>query len=78
MMAADFDLEGFMEDIKGSKPPFKCPLDDCGKSYKTMSGISQHVSACSQENKAEASDDDKPLDLPQTDLSRYFISTVVS
>ena len=69
MMAADFDLEGFMEELKGSKPPFKCPLDDCGKSYKTMSRISQHVSACSQD-KTEASEDEKPLDLPHTELAR--------
>ena len=68
-MAADFDLEGFKEELKGSKPPYKCPLDDCGKSYKTMSGISQHVSACSQD-KTEASEDEKPLDLPQTELAR--------
>ena len=70
MMAADFDLEGFMEELKGTKPPYKCPLDDCGKSYKTMSGISQHVSACSQDAKPEASEDEKPLDLPQTELAR--------
>ena len=73
MMAADFDMEGFMEDIKGTKPPYKCPLEYCGKSYKSLSGISQHVSACSQDTKdtkPEASEDEKPLDLPQSDLAR--------
>ena len=70
MMAADFDLEGFMEDIKGSKPPYKCPIDDCQKSYKTQSGISQHVAACSQETKQEQEEDEKPVDLPHTDLAR--------
>ena len=69
-MAADFDLDGFMDDIKGSKPPYRCPLDDCGKSYKSISGISQHVAACSQDSKPEASEDEKPLDLPQSDLAR--------
>ena len=62
-----------MEDIKGSKPPYKCPLEDCGKSYKSLSGISTHVSVCSQDTKdtkPEASEDEKPLDLPQSDLAR--------
>lgn len=39
----DFDLNGFIEDMKACKPPYKCPFDDCGKVYKSYSGIHSHL-----------------------------------
>ena len=39
----DFDLNGFIEDMKACKPPYKCPFGDCGKVYKSYSGIHQHL-----------------------------------
>lgn len=42
-MGLDFDLNGFIEDMKACKPPYKCPFGDCGKIYKTYSGIHSHI-----------------------------------
>lgn len=42
-MALDFDLAGFIEDMKACKPPYRCPFKDCGKVYKTFSGINGHI-----------------------------------
>jgi len=39
----DFDINGFIEDMKACKPPYKCPFPDCGKVYKSYSGIHQHL-----------------------------------
>lgn len=39
----DFDINGFIEDMKACKPPYKCPFGDCGKVYKSFSGIHQHI-----------------------------------
>jgi bromodomain and PHD finger-containing protein 1 len=44
-MRLDFDLRGWMEDMRACKPPYKCPFNDCGKVYKTFSGISSHITA---------------------------------
>ena len=61
----DVDIEAILQEMKEGKPPFKCPF--CGKSYKTFSGISQHLSTCDKETKQE-SDDDKPFNISN---SRY-------
>jgi bromodomain and PHD finger-containing protein 1 len=42
-MGLDFDLHGFIEDMKACKGPYKCPYRDCGKVYKTYSGIHGHI-----------------------------------
>ena len=42
-MRLDFDLNGFIEDMRACKPPYKCPIGDCGKVYKSFSGIHQHI-----------------------------------
>ena len=42
-MGRDFDLNGFIEDMKACKPPYKCPFDGCGKVYKSYSGIHSHL-----------------------------------
>ena len=39
----DFDLNGFIEDMKACKPPYKCPFPDCAKVYKSYSGIHSHL-----------------------------------
>ena len=33
-MVLDFDLKGFVEDMRACKPPYKCPFNECGKVYK--------------------------------------------
>ena len=42
-MRPDFDLNVFIEDMRACKPPYKCPFADCGKVYKSFSGIHQHI-----------------------------------
>ncbi len=42
-MALDFDVKSFIEDMKACKPPYRCPFNDCGKVYKTFSGINGHI-----------------------------------
>ena len=43
MPRPEFDVLGFIEDMKACKPPYKCPFGDCGKVYKSFSGIHQHI-----------------------------------
>ena len=42
-MGIDFDLKTFIEDMRACKPPYRCPFEDCGKVYKTFSGIHSHI-----------------------------------
>ena len=42
-MGLDFDLNGFIEDMKACKPPYRCPFGDCGKVFKTFKGIHTHI-----------------------------------
>ena len=67
-MAILFDIDAVLEEMKGGRPPYKCPL--CGKSYKTYSGIAGHLVNCTegQDSKQELDEDEKPVGLPQ---SRY-------
>lgn len=39
-MVPDFDVRDFLSNCKANKPPFTCP---CGKTYKSLNGIQQHV-----------------------------------
>lgn len=38
-----FDAKAWCESIRGMKPPFECPIRECGKIYKSFTGIEQHV-----------------------------------
>ncbi len=42
-MTLDFDVKSFIEDMRACKPPYRCPFKDCGKVYKTFSGINSHI-----------------------------------
>ncbi len=42
-MPLDFDLNNFIEDMRACKPPYKCPYSNCGRVYKTFSGIHGHI-----------------------------------
>ena len=69
----DLDVEAVLDEMKGSKPPYKCPQADCGKSYRSISGISQHLATCSKDTKQE-SEDEKPIRLSQCRLVNTFIN----
>ena len=42
-MPLDFDVETFLHNLKATKPPYECPVDNCGKVYKSFSGIEVHL-----------------------------------
>lgn len=42
-MGLDFDLNLFVDNLKATKPPYECPINNCGKIYKSFCGIQFHV-----------------------------------
>jgi bromodomain and PHD finger-containing protein 1 len=42
-MVLSFDLRDFLSNCKASKPPYRCPVETCGKTYRSFAGIQQHV-----------------------------------
>lgn len=42
-MVLDFDLRIFCQNLKATKPPYECPVKDCGKMYKSYCGIQFHL-----------------------------------
>ncbi|ESO00368.1 hypothetical protein HELRODRAFT_83056 [Helobdella robusta] len=42
-MVLNFDYEAYFDELKATKPPYKCPFKDCEKVYKTYSGMHFHV-----------------------------------
>ena len=74
----DLDVEAVLDDMKGSKPPYKCPQTDCSKSYRSISGISQHLASCSKDTKEE-SEDEKPIRLSQSRFVKtHFINCILN
>ncbi|ESO96230.1 hypothetical protein LOTGIDRAFT_174941 [Lottia gigantea] len=46
----DFDVRLFCQNLKATKPPYKCPVDGCGKLYKSYCGIQFHLYNFDHEN----------------------------
>ena len=42
-MVLDFDVRIFCQNLRATKPPYKCPVEKCGKIYKSYSGIQFHM-----------------------------------
>lgn len=42
-MVLDFDVKTFCQNLRATKPPYECPEPDCGKVYKSYSGIQFHL-----------------------------------
>ena len=49
-MVLDFNLSVFVENLKATKPPYDCPIPNCGKTYKSFSGIQFHIYNYDHEN----------------------------
>lgn len=49
-MVLDFDLQTFCENLKATKPPYECPFPECGKIYKSYSGIQFHLDNYDHDN----------------------------
>lgn len=39
----DFDIKAFCNNLKATKPPYQCPIPNCGKVYKSYCGIQFHL-----------------------------------
>ena len=42
-MVLEFDCRLYCDNLKETKPPYKCPLEECDKVYKTFQGIQYHL-----------------------------------
>jgi len=49
-MVLNSDLKIFYENLKATKPPYECPVKECGKIYKTFAGIENHLCNYDHEN----------------------------
>jgi bromodomain and PHD finger-containing protein 1 len=54
-MKYDFDVKMFCDNLRATKPPYDCPIQNCGKRYKSFSGIQFHMYNFDHDNPAEAS-----------------------
>ena len=43
MPALNFDVKTFCHNLRATKPPYECPVNDCGKVYKSLTGIEFHL-----------------------------------
>ena len=39
----NFDVKTYVTNLRATKPPYKCPVPDCGKVYKSYAGIQHHL-----------------------------------
>jgi len=42
-MVLNFNVRQFCENLRATKPPYECPVTNCGKVYRTYNGIENHV-----------------------------------
>ena len=49
-MGLDFDIREFLQNLRATKPPYECPMKDCGKIYKSFAGIQFHLINFNHEN----------------------------
>ena len=43
IMVLKFNVRLFCENLRATKPPYECPVDNCGKVYRTYTGIENHM-----------------------------------
>lgn len=49
----DFDLRSFIDNLRATKPPYECPFEECGRIYKSFSGIQSHLVNFKHNEKSE-------------------------
>lgn len=42
-MPVDFDIDVFLDQNRGNKPPYACPVEECGKVFKKWISIEHHM-----------------------------------
>ncbi|XP_064081395.1 bromodomain-containing protein 1-like isoform X3 [Macrobrachium nipponense] len=45
-----FDMDQFLEHCRMTKPPYECPHASCGRIYRSLSGIQNHMTTYDHEN----------------------------
>jgi bromodomain and PHD finger-containing protein 1 len=48
-MVHNFDIDIFCENLRATKPPYECPVETCGKVYKSYTGIHCHMHSHNRE-----------------------------
>ncbi|XP_071961217.1 peregrin-like [Antedon mediterranea] len=43
MPMIEFDVKTFCENLRATKPPYECPIKECGKIYKSLQGMEYHL-----------------------------------
>ncbi|XP_033115032.1 bromodomain-containing protein 1-like [Anneissia japonica] len=43
MPIIQFDVKTFCENLRATKPPYECPVKECGKIYKSLQGMEYHL-----------------------------------
>uniref|UniRef100_UPI00358FE996 bromodomain-containing protein 1 isoform X2 n=1 Tax=Myxine glutinosa TaxID=7769 RepID=UPI00358FE996 len=59
-MGLDFDVKTFCANLRATKPPYECPVESCGRIYKSYSGIEYHLSHYDHENPGKPTPMKKP------------------
>lgn len=49
----EFDVRTFIDNLRATKPPYECPFEECGRIYKSFSGIQSHLSNFKHNEKSE-------------------------
>lgn len=49
-MVFDFDVKTYVQNLKATKPPYECPVKECGRVYKSFCGIQFHLYNFDHEN----------------------------
>lgn len=50
MPRQNVDVKEFCNNLKATKPPYQCPIEGCGKTYKSWSGIYFHMTHVDHDN----------------------------
>ena len=59
-MPLDFDVKAFVEHIQSLKPPYECPVKECGKIYKSFTGMQNHIYTYDHDNPENNTPNKKP------------------
>lgn len=59
-MVLDFDVRTFCQNLRATKPPYECPVKNCGKIYKSFCGIQFHLYNYDHENPNSQSSNHTP------------------
>lgn len=49
-LCLDFDMEQFLNHCRMTKPPYECPHASCGRVYRSLAGIQNHMTSFDHEN----------------------------